>query len=446
MKQVPLPGPDAPHAVVIGTGFGGLGAAIRLSCRGYRVTLLEKLDAPGGRAYVWRQDGFTFDAGPTLLTAPFFLEELWQMAGRCLADDVTLVPVDPFYRVRFDDGDTFDYTNDLDRVRRQIARISPQDVRGYDRLIAESEHAYRLGFEKLGSVAYNEMNEVLHALPFLVRLRGWRSLHTMVARCIRHPKLRTVFTLQSLLIGGNPFSVTSVYSLIHALERHWGVHWAIGGTGTVVQAMVGLLRSRGVDIRFNAEAREILVEQRQGRATATGVRLADGGNAGETIASSIVVSNADTSWTYRHLIAPRHRRHWTDRRIARQKMSMGVFVWYFGLNRRYDDVPHHSMVLGPRHEGLLDDIFRRHVLADDFSLYLHRPTATDASMAPSGCDAFYALVPVPHLDSGTDWPATAQAYRQRVARRLDETLLPGFERHIVSSRVTTPRDFQDRLL
>jgi phytoene desaturase len=320
----PLAGPNAPHAIVIGTGFGGLGAAIRLSCRGYRVTMLEKLDAPGGRAYVWKQDGFTFDAGPTIVTAPFFLEELWQMAGRRFADDVTLVPVEPFYRVRFDDGDTFDYTNDLDKVRAQIARISPQDVGGYDKLMQESELAYKLGFEKLGSIAYNEMNDLLYAVPFLVKLRGWRSLHALVAQCMKHPKLRTIFTLQSLLIGGNPFSVTSVYSLIHALERQWGVHWAKGGTGAIVQAMVKLLQSRGVEIRCNAEVREILVEKQAGKPTATGVRLAGGSNGGEVLKSSIVVSNADTSWTYRHLVAPEHRRHWTDRKIAPEDVDEPV--------------------------------------------------------------------------------------------------------------------------
>jgi phytoene desaturase len=442
-----VPGPDAPHAIVIGTGLGGLASAIRLSCRGYRVTMLEKLDAPGGRAYVWRQDGFTFDAGPTVITAPVFFEELWQLAGRRFADDVNLVPVEPFYRVRFDDGDTFDYTNDLDKIRAQIKRIAPRDLAGYERLMQESDMAFRLGFEKLGSIAYNKLGDLLYAVPSLVKLRGWRSLHGLVANCMESPKLRSVFTLQSLLIGGNPFSVTSVYSLIHEVERRWGVHWAIGGTGAIVQAMVKLLRSRGVEIRCNAEVKEILVERRNGQATAVGVRLAASDNtSGQTLKASIVVSNADTTWTYRYLIAPEHRRHWTDRKIERQKMSMSLFVWYFGLNRRYDDVPHHTMVLGPRYERHLEDIFKRHVLADDFSLYLHRPTATDDSVAPPGCDAFYALVPVPHLGSGTDWITAAESYRQRVAKRLNDTVLPGFEQHVVSSRITTPRDFQDRLL
>ena len=438
----PIPGPDAPHAIVIGTGFGGLGAAIRLSCRGYRVTLLEKLDAPGGRAYVWRQDGFTFDAGPTIVTAPFFLDELWQMAGRRFADEVELRPVEPFYRVRFDDGDSFDYTNDVARVRAQIARLSPADLEGYERLMVAAQQSYEVGFLQLGSVAYNDVRDLIAAVPGLIKLRGWQSLHGLVADCMQHPKLRMIFTLQSLLIGGNPFAVTRVYSLIHALERQWGVHWAMGGTGAIVRTMVRLLQSRRVEVRCNAAVSQVLVEPRQGKPTAVGVQLASG----ERMAAALVVSNGDTSWTYKHLVPAQYRRHWTDARIARQKMSMSLFVWYFGLDRRYDEVPHHMMVLGPRYGELLADIFKRHRLTDDFSLYLHRPTATDPSMAPPGCDTFYALVPVPHLDSGTDWPATAERYRQTVARRLHETVLPGFERHIVTSRMTTPQDFHDRLL
>jgi phytoene desaturase len=428
----------APRAIVIGSGFGGLAAAVRLSCKGWRVTVLEKLPGLGGRAGVWRQDGFTFDAGPTIITAPFMLEELWALCGRRLADDVTLVPMDPFYRIRYDDGSHFDYSSDPDAMRAQIARISADDVAGYERFVQEAETCYRLGFEKLGSIAYDSVGDLLRASPNLLRMRGWRSLYKLVSTHMQHPKLRTAFSLQSLLIGGNPFNVTSIYSLINALERRCGVHWAMGGTGTLVQGLAGLLHERGARVRCNAEVRRILVEN--GRAT--GVELAGG----ERLAADIVVSNADTAWTYRHLIEPQHRPYWTDRRIARKKYSMSLFVWYFGTKRLYPEVPHHTMVLGPRYEGLLKDIFERHHLADDFSLYLHRPTATDPAMAPAGHDAFYALAPVPHLDSGTDWAATAESYRRRIEQRLHDTALPGFGAHIVSSRVTTPQDFQDRFL
>jgi phytoene desaturase len=247
-----------------------------------------------------------------------------------------------------------------------------------------------------------------------------------------------VMSLHPLLIGGNPFSVTQVYSLITALEKRHGVHWAMGGTGALVKGLVGLLKGQGGSLICNAEVAEITVEQ--GRAT--GVRLASG----QHLAADIVVSNADSAWTYKHLIAPEHRKHWTDRRVEGGRYSMSLFVWYFGTRRRFNNVPHHMMVLGHRYEGLLRDIFKRHELADDFSLYLHRPTATDPSMAPPGCDAFYALSPVPHLDSGTDWTAFAETYRQAIARHLDATVLSGFEKDVVTSFVTTPLDFRERLL
>ena len=432
------PQSGAPRAIVIGSGFGGLAAAVRLSCKGYRVTVLEKLGSLGGRAGVWRQDGFTFDAGPTIITAPFMLEELWALCGKRLADDIKLVQMDPFYRIRYDDGSHFDYSSDPAAMRAQIARISPSDVAGYDRFVEEAELSYRIGFEQLGSIAYDSVGDLLRASPKLVRMRGWRSLYKLVSTHMKDPKLRIAFSLQSLLIGGNPFNVTSVYSLIHALERRYGVHWAMGGTGAVVQGLAGLLRSRGVPLRCHAEVKRIVVEG--GRAT--GVELVDG----ERLGAEIVVSNADTAWTYRHLIERQHRPHWTDQRIEGKKYSMSLFVWYFGTNRPYPEVPHHMMVLGPRYEGLLTDIFKRQHLAEDFSLYLHRPTATDPSMAPEGCDAFYVLSPVPHLGSGTDWAARAETYRRAIEARLEATVLPGLREQIVTSRVTTPQDFHDRLL
>jgi phytoene desaturase len=427
-----------PHAVVIGSGFGGLAAAIRLGAKGWRVTLLEKLDAPGGRAYVHRQDGYTFDAGPTIITVPFLFEELWALCGRRLADDITLKRLDPFYRIRFDDGDHFDYSGDPDAMRAEVWRISPGDAAGYERFMAEADRCYELGFAALGDKAFDSVADLVKASPAILRMRGWRSLHQMVASHLEHPKLRAAMSLQSLLIGGNPFSVTCIYSLINALERKWGVHWAMGGTGALVQGLVGLLKQQGALLRFNAEVKRIEVEGGH----ATGVTLASG----ERIDADIVVSNADTSWTYRHLVEPQHRRHWTDRRIDGGRHSMSLFVWYFGTRRQYPDVPHHMMLLGPRYEGLLRDIFKRHVLAKDFSLYLHRPSASDPSMAPPGCDAFYVLAPVPHLASGTDWAAQAEPYRRALAEVLDRTVLPGFEQHVTTSRLTTPQDFQDRLL
>jgi phytoene desaturase len=426
-----------PHAVVIGSGFGGLAAAVRLGARGWRVTVVEKLDAPGGRAYVWRQDGFTFDAGPTVITAPFLLEELWQLAGKKLSDHIDLRPVAPFYRVRFDDGEVFDYCGDAEAMRTAVRQLSPGDVEGYERFLKASESIYRVGFEQLGHVPFDSWTDMVKVLPQLIKLEGYRTVWQLACKHVRDPRLRVVLTFQSLLVGGNPFATTSVYCLIAFLERNFGVHFAMGGTGSLVNGLVKLIEGQGNEVRCKSGVAEILVKD----GAACGVRL----ESGERLAADAVVSNADSANTYRKLIAPEHRRRWTDARVERAKYSMSLFVWYFGTKRKYPDVAHHTIALGPRYRGLVEDIFKRKHLADDFSLYLHRPTATDTSLAPPGCDTFYALSPVPHLQSGTDWREAAEPYRRKIMERLSSTLLPGLENEIVTSRTTTPLDFQNRL-
>jgi phytoene desaturase len=429
--------PGRPHAVVVGSGFGGLAAAVRLGARGYRVTVLEKLEQPGGRAAVFKQDGFTFDAGPTVITAPFLFEELWALCGKRLADDVDLRPVSPFYRVRFDDGVQFDVSGDAQAMRDEVRRLAPDDVAGYERFVEASKAIYRVGFEQLGHRSFDRWTAMAKVLPQLVKLQGYRTVYGLASRYVRNEKLRVLMTFQSLLVGGNPFSTTAVYCLIAFLERRFGVHFAMGGTGTLVRGLVSLIEGQGGAVHCHAPVEEITV--REGRAT--GVRLASGA----TLAADLVVSNADSAWTYKHLIAPEHRKHWTDTRIERARYSMSLFVWYFGTRRRYEGVAHHTIALGPRYRGLLDDIFKHHHLADDFSLYLHRPTATDPSLAPEGCDAFYALAPVPHLDAGVDWERRAEPYRAAIEKRLAETVLPGLSSALVTSRVMTPQDFHDRL-
>jgi phytoene desaturase len=427
-----------PHAVVIGAGFGGLAAAVRLGARGWRVTILEKLDAPGGRAYVFRQDGYSFDAGPTIITAPYLLEELWTLCGRRMADDVTLRAMDPFYRIRFDDGTWFAAHADPARTREQIARLAPGDLDGFDRFLRDSEAIYRVAFGELADRPFHRFTTLLAAAPAMIRLQGYRTVFGKVGDYFRDPRLRVAFSFHPLLIGGNPLSTTAYYCLIAHLERIHGVHYAMGGMGALVQGIAGLIDRQGGRIRCNAEVAEITVENNR----ATGVRLSDG----ERIAADIVVSNADAGWTYAKLLGRHKRRRWTDRKLARSRWSMSLFVWYFGTTRRYEDVDHHSMILGPRYEGLLNDIFDRKRLAEDMSLYLHRPTATDASLAPPGCDAFYVLSPVPHLGSGTDWAAQAEPYRAAIQQRLESTVLPGLGACLATSRIMTPQDFQDRLL
>ena len=432
------PATDArPVAIVIGSGFGGLAAAVRLGARGYRVTVLEKLDAPGGRAFVHRQDGYTFDAGPTVITAPFLFEELWALCGRRMADDIDLRPVTPYYRIRFDDGECFDYSGDADAMRAEVARLAPDDVAGYERFLKASEAIYKVGFEQLGHVPFDSWTDMAKVLPELLKLEGYRTVYSMACKHVHDPRLRVVLTFQSLLVGGNPFATTSIYCLIAFLERRWGVHFPMGGTGSLVRGLVKLIEGQGGEVCCGQAVEQITVRD----GAADGVRLVGG----ERLAADVVVSNADSAWTYRHLLAPEHRHRWTDRRIARARYSMSLFVWYFGTRRRYPEVAHHTIALGPRYRELLGDIFDRKVLADDFSLYLHRPTATDASLAPPGCDAFYVLSPVPHLDSGTDWRAVAEPYRQKVQQRLQATLLPDLANQIATSRLLTPQDFQDRL-
>ena len=427
-----------PHAVVIGSGFGGLAAAVRLGARGYKVTVLEKLDAPGGRAYVFRQDGFTFDAGPTIITAPFLFEELWTLCGRRLEDDVELRAISPFYRIRFDDGTEFECTGDPEKMRAEVARLSPGDVAGYEKFMRSAEEIYRIGFEQLGDVAWNSWTDMAKVVPDLIRLESYRTIYGLVSKHVRDPRLRIVLSFHPLFVGGNPFNVTSIYGLISFLERRWGVHFAMGGTGRLVQGLVNLIEGQGNAVRCGAEVSAIELDGQR----VTGVRLVSG----EVISADVVVSNADAAWTYRYLLPANVRRTWTNKKLDRAKYSMSLFVWYFGTNKQYHDTPHHTILLGPRYQELLNDIFEKKTLAADFSLYLHRPTATDPSLAPDGCDSFYVLSPVPHLDSGTDWKASAEPYRLKLMKFLSETALPKLENHIVTSRIMTPQDFHDRLL
>ena len=437
MQNLP-PDSNRAHAIVIGSGFGGLAAAIRLGALGYRVTVLEKLDAPGGRAYVHRRGGYVFDAGPTIITAPFLLEELWALCGARMSDHIQMKFMDPFYRIRFDDGSHFDYSGDPQAMRQEVARFSPADLDGYDQFFKEAERCYQLGFKGLSAKAFDRLTDLIAALPAMVSMKAWRTIYSLVAKHIKDEKLRMVFSFHPLLIGGNPFSVTCVYSLINALERKHGVHWAMGGTGALVQGLADLIKGQGSQLCCNSEVKEITVSEGK----ATGVVLQNG----TSIAADIVVSNADTAWTYKYLVHARHRQSYTDAKIRRGRYSMSLFVWYFGTKQQYPDVLHHMILMGPRYKELLADIFKRHVLAEDFSLYLHRPTASDASMAPAGHDTFYVLSPVPNLLSGTDWARHAEPYRQAIARVLHETVMPGFEDQLTESFVTTPQDFQDRLL
>ena len=427
-----------PHAVVIGSGFGGLAAAVRLGARGFRVTVLERLDRIGGRASVLSMAGHVFDRGPTIVTAPFLFEDLWRLAGRTMADDVDLRALSPIYTIRFDDGVEIACHADRQRMRDMVERMFPRDLEGYDRFMALARRICQVGFEQLSDQPFPSAADMLRIAPDLLRLGGWRSVHALVASHVRDPRLRVMLSFHPLLIGGNPFSAPGIYCLIPDLEQQWGVHYPIGGVGRLVEGLAGLVRHLGGRVRTSAPVDRILVEE--GRAK--GVVLASG----ESITADIVVSNADATRTYRDLAGSADRGRPAATRLIKPRHSMGLMVWYFGVRGHYDHVGHHTILLGPRYRGLLDDIFTTKRLTEDFSLYLHRPTATDPSVAPPGCDTFYALCPVPNLESGIDWAHAAETRRQAIERRLETTLLPGLSGRIVTSHVTTPQDFQDDYL
>lgn len=423
--------------VVIGAGFGGLAAAVRLRAMGHPVVVLEANEQAGGRASVWRRDGFTWDAGPTVITAPYLFEELFALVGRDARDYYTLVPTDPFYRVLFADGTSFDYVGDEERLVAQIAALSPRDVDGYRRLAARAREIFDVGYLGLADQPFDRVGAMLKIVPDLARLGAWRSVWSMVASHIRDDRLRRVLTFEPLLIGGNPFTAPSIYLLIHWLERKWGVWFPLGGTGALVQALVRLLAELDVPVRTNAPVARVEVEG--GRAVA--VRLEDG----ERIEVAGVVANGDPSTVYAELVAPEHRRRNTDAAIDRVVQSPGLFVTWFGADRTFPELAHHTILLGERYEGLLDDIFAKRRLAKDMSLYLHAPTRTDPSLAPPGREAFYVLSPVPNLRADVDWETVQPAYEERILAEVERRVAPGLRGSLTHRFSVDPRYFRDRL-
>lgn len=424
--------------ITIGSGFGGLYAAIRLQQQGHQVTLIEKRDKPGGRAYVYEQDGFTFDGGPTIITAPWLIRDLFERCGRRTEDYVTLVPIDPFYNIRFEDGSVFHYNGQREQVLAEVRKFNPADESGYLKFLAGTEKIYKKGFELIDQ-PFTRFADMVRVIPDLVKLQSYRSVASFVNQYIKDERLRQVFSFHPLLIGGNPFQSTAIYALIHKLEQESGVWFAMGGTAALVRAFAKLFQELGGTLRLETEVQEITVDDRSRRAT--GVLLGDG----ERLAADAVVSNADIAFTYLNLLPQKYRRKNSDRKIKNMRYSMSLFVIYFGTNRRYENIAHHEIIMGPRYKGLVSEIFRHQNLPEDFSLYLHRPTATDPSLAPPGCDSWYVLSPVPHLGAQIDWTIAAEAYRNRIIKYLEERYLPDLSKHIVSEHRIDPLHFRDTL-
>jgi len=425
------------RAVVIGAGFGGLAAAARLRAMGHAVTVLEAGDQPGGRARAFESEGFHFDAGPTVITAPHLFDELFELFGKDRRDYFEFVPVDPFYRVVFPDGRHFDYVGDDERLFAQIAKFNPPDVEGYKKLVEHSQRIFDVGYTQLVDADFSRFGDMMRIVPELVRLRAYKSLYGLVARYIKDDALRQVFTFQPLLIGGNPFRAPGIYLLIHWLERKWGIHFAMGGTASIVSGLTRLLGEVGVDVRLNAPVERI--EVANGRTK--GVLLENG----SFLESDLVVSNADPATVYTKLIDAAARRKHTDASVARKRYSMSLFVGYFGTNKTYPGLAHHSILLGPRYRELLTDVFDRKTLAEDFSLYLHAPTRTDPSLAPPGGESFYVLSPVPNQQSGIDWSVEGPRYMDRILDALDAEHLPGLRENLVTQFHVDPRYFEGEL-
>ncbi len=424
--------------VVVGAGFGGLAAAIRLRAQGHEVTLIEALDQPGGRARVFRRQGFTFDAGPTIVTAPWLIDQLFALSGKQTSDYIELVPLDPYYNVRFEDGSVFRYSGSEEEIIAQVEALNPADVEGYRRFSRAAAQIFETGFAMIDK-PFPRVRDMLRVAPALLRAGAWRSVAALVDGHMKDERLRQVFSFHPLLLGGNPFTTTSIYALIHHLEKKWGVWYAMGGMGALARALADLFVEMGGAVNYNSVAAEITLDKSGVRAT--GVATEDGRH----FAADAVVSDADVFFTYERLVPSRYRRRATSARLSSMSYSMSVFVVYFGTRARYDDMAHHEILMGPRYRDLLREVFDKKTLAGDFSLYLHRPTATDPSVAPPGHDAFYALSPVPNLAGTTRWDEAGQAYQDAILGYLEKRYLPGLGERIVTSHRVDPRYFRDDL-
>jgi phytoene desaturase len=430
----------ADRVIVIGSGFGGLAAAARLAARGFQVDLFEQRDKPGGRAYVYEMDGFKFDGGPTVITAPFMFDELFATAGRRREDYVRFVACDPFYRIFNHEGRKFDYNGDPHFIAGQIGQWSPADVAGYEIFVATTKAIFQKGFVELADQPFLDVRDMLRIAPDLIRLQSHKNVYDYVSQFIQDDFLRRCFSFHPLLVGGNPFDTTSIYAMIHYLEREWGVHYAMGGTGAIVTALVKLIEELNGRIHLSMPVNEILVDGRR----VTGVRLADG----TVRRAEHVICNSDVAYSYLNLIPASYRRrnpNWRYQKLSRYSMSL--FVIYFGTKRRYDGdvLAHHNIILSQRYRELLTDIFKRKELARDFSLYLHVPTLTDPAMAPAGHEAFYVLSPVPHLGADIDWRVAARPYRDAIMQFLEANYLPDLQANLVVEHVIDPRHFQQTL-
>ena len=419
--------------IVIGSGFGGIAAALRMRAKGYEVDLHEKLDQLGGRARQFNQNGFIHDAGPTVITAPYLFRELFEIFGEQIDDFINFIPLDPWYRFRFHDGSFFNYGPNQDELLEQIKAFEPKDVNGYLKMLKHAEKIFELGYLKLADQPFHKLSSLIRYTPDIIKLKGYQSVYQFVSTYLKHPNLRQAFSIQPLLVGGNPFNTTSIYALIHALEKKWGVFFAKGGTGEIVSQLKMLMERKGINIFLNSEINKIVTSQQK----------VDGivNSKGNFYKTDYLITNADPIYTNNHLIDNKKISLHNKFINKTAKHSMGLFVLFFGTKVKYEHIAHHTIWMGPRYKELLSDIFDLHKLADDFSIYLHRPTATDTNFAPMGCDSFYALIPVPNLKGNIAWEDEAPAFIKSIIKALEQTMMPKLTETICDSFYMTPENF-----
>ena len=425
----------AKKIIVIGSGFGGLAASLRLKAKGYKVTLVEKHPDLGGRARVFKKGDFIYDGGPTVITAPYLFEELFSMFNKKISDYVKIVPLDLWYRFVFSDGGTFDYNGNDKSMEEQVKKFNPDDYNGYKKLVNFTEKIFDKGFTDLSDRPFNNLVFMMKQIPSLLKLKSYKSVYSLVSNYITDEKLRRVFSMHPLLVGGNPFSTTSIYTLILFLEKKWGIHYSMGGTGSVVSALEKLMIEENIKIIKDAEVTEILVENKKVK----GVKV----NNSKIINCDYIICNSDPPNVYNKLIKSKEDYNFLfKQKMRRMDYSMGLFVYYFGSKKKYNDVAHHTIYFGKSYEKHLNKIFEKKTLSEDISYYLHRPSATDPNMAPKDQDAFYVLVPVPNNQSNLNWIEEGDKFKNLVLDKMDKTVLPGIKENVVSDFYLTPDYFE----
>ncbi len=428
----------AKKIIIIGSGFGGLAAALRLKAKGFDVTLVEKHPDLGGRARVFKKGEFIYDGGPTVITTPYLFSELFSLFNKRISDYVKIVPLDLWYRFVFNDGETFDYNGNDKSMEEQVRKFSREDYNGYKKLVNFTQKIFNKGFTDLADKPFNNLVFMIKQVPALLKLKSYKSVYGLVSDYISNEKLRRVFSMHPLLVGGNPFSTTSIYTLILFLEKRWGIHYAMGGTGNVVKALEKLMKEENIKIIKNAEVTEILTENKIVKA----VKI----NNSEVINTDYIICNSDPPHVYKNLIKSKEDYNFLfKQKMNRMDYSMGLFVYYFGSKKKYNDVAHHTIYFGKSYEEHLNKIFEKKILSDDISYYLHRPSATDSSMAPDGQDAFYVLVPVPNNLSKIDWDTEGEKFKNLILDKMDKSILPGIKENVVSDFYLTPDYFEKDL-